>query len=272
MDTRIGVYVDAANVMLNGGRDLRYDVLRDHVARGGGRIQRLNTYLPVDYQRRLQDAEYRNRQDSFLRRIRDMGWRVHQKRVKRFTQDDGEVVLKANADMELAIDVIEESDRLDLVVLLSGDGDFCRLVQALQHRGCRVEVIGFRNVARDLRAIADFYCSGFLLPGLVPGVEGRRTWAGSGTWVRGVLDHWNQDKQVGVIRFLDRIDDRLWDVDHRRPNSPWQRAFVHASAFYEDEDPAQAYSEERVIEFRLEPNAKEDPRWMAMDCELVDKE
>ena len=57
---------------------------------------------------------------------------------------------------------------LDRIMLLTGDGDFLRLVVALQNMGCRVEVIGFHNVSKELREGADSYISGFLVPGLMP--------------------------------------------------------------------------------------------------------
>ena len=63
-------------------------------------------------------------------------------------------------DIELAIDVMEMADRLDHIVLFSGDGDFRRLVEAVQRRGVRVSVVStIRSqppmVADELRRQAD---------------------------------------------------------------------------------------------------------------------
>lgn len=44
-------------------------------------------------------------------------------------------------DIELAIDVLEMSDHLDHVILFSGDGDFRRLVEAVQRKGLHVSVV-----------------------------------------------------------------------------------------------------------------------------------
>ena len=41
-------------------------------------------------------------------------------------------------DIELAIDVMEMAQHLDHIVLFSGDGDFRRLVEAVQRKGVRV--------------------------------------------------------------------------------------------------------------------------------------
>jgi uncharacterized LabA/DUF88 family protein len=63
-------------------------------------------------------------------------------------------------DIELAIDVMEMSGCVDHVVIFSGDGDFRRLVEAVQRRGKRVSVVSTIRtsppmVADELRRQAD---------------------------------------------------------------------------------------------------------------------
>ena len=70
-------------------------------------------------------------------------YRIVTKPLKRFA--DGS--MKANFDIELAIDILTMSDRLDVVVLMSGDGDFRRLVELISSRGVRVEVVAFGETA-----------------------------------------------------------------------------------------------------------------------------
>jgi uncharacterized LabA/DUF88 family protein len=65
-------------------------------------------------------------------------------------------------DIELAIDVMEMADYLDHIVLFSGDGDFRRLVEAVQRRGKRVSVVSTVRssppmVADELRRQADHF-------------------------------------------------------------------------------------------------------------------
>lgn len=53
---------------------------------------------------------------------------------------------KADWDVGICIDTISMADRLDVIVLVSGDGDFVPLVQYLKmNKGCRVETISFRE-------------------------------------------------------------------------------------------------------------------------------
>lgn len=55
-------------------------------------------------------------------------------------------VKKADWDVGICIDSISMADRLDVIVLVSGDGDFIPLVQYLKmNKGCRVEAIAFRE-------------------------------------------------------------------------------------------------------------------------------
>jgi uncharacterized LabA/DUF88 family protein len=66
--------------------------------------------------------------------------------------------MKANFDIELAVDILTMSDRLDVVVLLSGDGDFRRVVELVESKGVRVEVVSFAaSTAMELRSVADAY-------------------------------------------------------------------------------------------------------------------
>jgi uncharacterized LabA/DUF88 family protein len=84
------------------------------------------------------------------------------KPTKEFTDAMGRRKIKGNMDIELAIDVLDMSAHLDHVVLFSGDGDFRRLVEAVQRRGVRVSVVSTVRsqppmVADELRRQADVF-------------------------------------------------------------------------------------------------------------------
>lgn len=88
------------------------------------------------------------------------GYAMVTKPTKEFTDATGRRKIKGNMDIELAIDVMEMADRLDHIVLFSGDGDFRRLVEAVQRKGLRVSVVStIRSqppmVADELRRQAD---------------------------------------------------------------------------------------------------------------------
>ena len=63
---------------------------------------------------------------------------------------------KADWDIGMAIDAIAMADKLDTVVLATGDGDFVPLVEYLRNKGCQVEVISFgKSASGQLREITD---------------------------------------------------------------------------------------------------------------------
>ena len=68
------------------------------------------------------------------------------KPAKEFTDAMGRRKIKGNMDIELAVDMLEMAEHLDHIVLFSGDGDFRRLVEAVQRKGVRVSVVSHHQV------------------------------------------------------------------------------------------------------------------------------
>jgi len=256
---KIGVFVDAENVRYNGGYQLRYDILRLFAARYGGNLLRLNTYLAFDQERAREDAEYNRRARSYQQMIREFGWKVIVKEVRRYTDDEGNVTTKANADLDMAVDAMLQSEKLDLVLLVTGDGDFLQVVTALQDRGCRVELLGFRNVSQALRRQVDDYFSGFLIPDMLPiSYEPRNEWGQPGSCVRGVCSKWFPDKGYGFLRFLKRIDSNLWISDPRHADSPYESVFCHANELADEVTDDIMQNRESILEFYVEKSDKDD--------------
>jgi uncharacterized LabA/DUF88 family protein len=80
-------------------------------------------------------------------------------------------------DIEIAVDMLEMAPHLDHMVLFSGDGDFRRLVQAVQARGVRVTVVSTLKsqppmIADELRRQADVFVE---LNDLLPEIARPRT-------------------------------------------------------------------------------------------------
>jgi len=88
------------------------------------------------------------------------GYSMVTKPFREYTDSSGRRRVKGNTDIELAVDVMELSDRLDHIVLFSGDGDFRCVVEAAQKKGVRVTVVSTIRtnppmIADDLRRQAD---------------------------------------------------------------------------------------------------------------------
>lgn len=67
---------------------------------------------------------------------------------------------KGDWDVGLAIDAVKLAPKLDVVIIVSGDGDYVPLVEYLQiNEGCQVEVVSFgrSSSARLIEAADDFY-------------------------------------------------------------------------------------------------------------------
>ncbi|MCS6879675.1 MAG: NYN domain-containing protein [Geminicoccaceae bacterium] len=134
---RIAVFIDGAN-LYQAARALAFDI--DYrrfldVFASRGRLVRAYYYTAL-----LDEQEY-----SPIRPLVDWldynGYTMVTKPLKEFSQVGGRRKWKGNMDVDIAVDVMELSPYLDHVVLVTGDGDFKRLVEAVQRRGVRVTTI-----------------------------------------------------------------------------------------------------------------------------------
>ena len=106
---RAGVYVDVENTARNGGRGMRFDTLRQYATRDGADAIRLNAYLAFDEERAHRDFDYRSRATRYHFALRDVGFKVIEKPVQWYTNEDGVRVSKANSDLDLAVDMLLQS-------------------------------------------------------------------------------------------------------------------------------------------------------------------
>jgi uncharacterized LabA/DUF88 family protein/chromosome segregation ATPase len=91
-------------------------------------------------------------QSGFITMLQQKSYEVKRKNLR--LRSDGSA--KGDWDMGMAIDIIDLAKKLDVVVLVSGDGDFVSLVNLIKTIGPKVEVYSFfHNTARDLIQAAD---------------------------------------------------------------------------------------------------------------------
>lgn len=69
------------------------------------------------------------------------GFSLVTKTAKEFVDSQGRKRWRGDMDMEIACDMMEIAGHADHLVLFSGDGDFRRLIEAVQRKGCRVTVV-----------------------------------------------------------------------------------------------------------------------------------
>jgi uncharacterized LabA/DUF88 family protein len=88
------------------------------------------------------------------------GFSVITKPMKSFTDAHGNRKISGDMDVEIAVDAMEMAQHVGHIVLFSGDGDFCPVVQAVQRRGVKVSVVSSVAArppicADELRRLAD---------------------------------------------------------------------------------------------------------------------
>ncbi|MCP4702784.1 MAG: NYN domain-containing protein [Gammaproteobacteria bacterium] len=261
-NAKIGVYVDVANINRNGGYGMHYDILREFACRDSAEALRLNAYVSFDPERSREDISYRKGINGYFSVLREYGFKVIQKNVKWYEDEKGNRYGKANADLDMAVDALLQSQNLDRVLMVTGDGDFVQVVRALQNYGCRVEVAAFDNISKELKREADMFISGYLIPNLLPikKQDGHVPWGEIGSTVRGYCYHYDDEKGFGFMRYMERIGPGLWITDSRNSDSPYNSVFFHGSNLPRDFNPFVLPSRDLIFEFKLEKSkTNKDP-------------
>lgn len=92
------------------------------------------------------------KQENFFEALRIAGIEVKQKDLQIFPGG----MKKGNWDVGMAVDILRFMNRVDVVVLVSGDGDFTELVDYLKNQGVKVEIIAFgKTCSNKLKEVAD---------------------------------------------------------------------------------------------------------------------
>ena len=144
-ELRVGIFVDVQNIFYAAkpfNARLDFEKLLE-LSVGKRRLIRAIAYV-------VQSPDVD--QSNFISMLQQKNYEVKRKDLRQ--RSDGSA--KGDWDMGMAIDVMRFVNKLDVVVLVSGDGDFVPLVELVKTLGPRVEVISFTyNTARDLINSAD---------------------------------------------------------------------------------------------------------------------
>ncbi len=155
---KVAMFIDGANLHAAAKAlnfDMDYRLLLSWIA-DQSRLVRAFYYTAL-----AEDQEY-----SPIRPLIDWldynGYTMVTKPVREFVDSQGRRKIKGNMDIELAIDMMEMAENVDHILLFSGDGDFRRLIEAVQRKGKRVTVISTIKtspvmVSDELRRQADHF-------------------------------------------------------------------------------------------------------------------
>jgi uncharacterized LabA/DUF88 family protein len=94
-----------------------------------------------------------SKENEFFEAVNNAGFEVKEKPLQIFIGG----AKKGDWDLGIAMDAIRLGNKVDSIILVSGDGDFQPLVNYLQQSlGCLVEVVAFKRTANnELMAMAD---------------------------------------------------------------------------------------------------------------------
>lgn len=146
-DQRVGIFIDVPNLYHSAKNLYRAkvnfkEVLKTAVA--GRQLIRV-----IAYSIKTETGE----EQAFFGALTKIGIEVKVKDLQIFPGG----IKKGDWDVGLAVDAIELGEKLDAVVLVTGDGDFAPLVEYLKIKnGCQVETIAFgRSASSHLKELAD---------------------------------------------------------------------------------------------------------------------
>jgi uncharacterized protein (TIGR00288 family) len=137
-EQRVGILVDVSN-MYHSAKNLYNkrvnfkEVLKESVA--GRKLIRATAYvIKTETEEEM----------SFFEALNQQGFEIKSKELQVFAGG----AKKADWDVGITVDAIKIADKLDVIILVTGDGDYLPLVKYLQNtKGCLVEVMAFRQTA-----------------------------------------------------------------------------------------------------------------------------
>lgn len=143
---RVGVFVDVQNMFYAAKdrfeRRVDYIKLLDLIV---GPRQLISAYAYI-----VQIPEID--QSNFFSLLEHNGYTIRSKDLR--LRGDGSA--KGDWDVGIAVDVVSMLSSLDVVILASGDGDFCPLAELIKQQHKRIEVVAFEhNTSMDLQSMAD---------------------------------------------------------------------------------------------------------------------
>jgi len=136
-DQRVGVFVDVQNLYYSAKQFYHSKVNFAHIlerAVGGRQLIRAIAYvIKADIKEEV----------NFFEALEKIGYDVRAKDLQLFLGG----AKKGDWDVGIAMDIMRMASKLDVIVLVSGDGDFKDLLEHVKSLGCRAELIAFKKTA-----------------------------------------------------------------------------------------------------------------------------
>lgn len=155
---RIALFIDGLNLNAT-SRALGFDIDQRRLLK---QFETHGTLLRAFYYTRTMEDQELCAARPFTDWLDYNGFTVVSKPAAECLDATGQRRLKCRMDVDLAVDAMEFAAKVDRIVLFSGDGNFRRLVSAVQRRGVHVTVVSTAvtqpaMVSRGLRHQADAF-------------------------------------------------------------------------------------------------------------------
>lgn len=147
-DQRVGVFVDVQNMYYSAKHlyhsKVSFSSILKEAVKGRKLIRAIAYVIKADI----------GEEQNFFDALEGQGYEVKSKDLQVFYGG----AKKGDWDIGIAMDIMRMAGKLDVIVLVSGDGDFQDLLEHASALGCRTEVIAFGKAASSkLKTNADLF-------------------------------------------------------------------------------------------------------------------
>ena len=145
-EQRVGVFVDVQNMYYSArnlyNKKVNFEKILKTAVEHRKLVRAFAYVIKADVKEEL----------GFFEALEKIGFDVRTKDLQVFVGG----AKKGDWDVGICMDIIRLAPKLDVVVLVSGDGDFCDLLDYVKSMGCRTEVIAFgRSASHKLIEVSD---------------------------------------------------------------------------------------------------------------------
>ncbi len=138
-EQRVAIFIDTQNLYHSAKSNHRANVNYEELIKvgvHGRRLVRAFAYV-------IKSIE--NTEEKFFDALEDLGIEMRMKDLQIFHTG----AKKADWDVGIAVDMIRLTEKVDVIVLGSGDGDFIEVIRYCQSRGVRVEIMAFEKTTNS---------------------------------------------------------------------------------------------------------------------------
>ena len=147
-EQRIGVFVDVQNMYYSARNMYKAKVNFAEILKTA--VQGRNLIRAIAY---VVKADVKD-ETNFFEALEKIGFEVRAKDLQVFYGGHK----KGDWDVGIAMDIMKLASKLDVVALISGDGDFKELLEHANALGCRTEVVAFgKSASSKIKESSDLF-------------------------------------------------------------------------------------------------------------------